>query len=295
MSVRSDKLSAGEASSASEAGRAEAGRLDTGAHHRAAPPARVVLITGAARRIGRALALGFAAHGWDVAVHFGASRTEADELTAEIEALGRRTIALHADLANEAEVARLIPDCTAALGRPVCIVNNASRFDEDTARDVAYDKLLHMMSINVGAPLVLARMLHDATPEIAREDETQRSVVINMLDQKLHNMNPDYLSYTLSKAALEAATVALAQALAPKLRVVGLSPGLTLQSAEQTPASFAAAHRMTPLGRASRPEDLVAAALYLADAAGVTGTTLVVDGGQHLVPLPRDVMFLTGS
>ncbi|MDQ7980822.1 SDR family oxidoreductase [Paraburkholderia sp. SARCC-3016] len=276
-------------SSAGEAGSGEAGP------RHAAPPARVVLITGAARRIGRALALGFAAHGWDVAVHYGASRAEAGELVAEIEALGRRTIALHADLANEPEVARLIPDCTAALGRPVCIVNNASRFDEDTARDVAYDKLLHMMSINVGAPLVLARMLHDATPEIAREDETQRSVVINLLDQKLQNMNPDYLSYTLSKAALEAATVALAQALAPKLRVVGLSPGLTLQSAEQTPASFAAAHRMTPLGRASRPEDLVAAALYLADAAGVTGTTLVVDGGQHLVPLPRDVMFLAGS
>jgi NAD(P)-dependent dehydrogenase (short-subunit alcohol dehydrogenase family) len=294
MSVRSDNSSASESGNAAT-GRVEAGHIAGLDENRAAPPARVVLITGAARRIGRALALGFAAHGWDVAVHYGASRTEADELVAEIEALGRRTIALHADLANEAEVARLIPDCTAALGRPVCIVNNASRFDEDTARDVAYDKLLHMMSINVGAPLVLARMLHDATPDSAREDETQRSVVINMLDQKLHNMNPDYLSYTLSKAALEAATVSLAQALAPKLRVVGLSPGLTLQSAEQTPASFAAAHRMTPLGRASRPEDLVAAALYLADAAGVTGTTLVVDGGQHLVPLPRDVMFLTGS
>ncbi|GAB7524312.1 SDR family oxidoreductase [Paraburkholderia sp. 2C] len=294
MSDRSDNSSASEPGKA-ETGGVEAGHIGDRGDKHAARAARVVLITGAARRIGRALALGFAAHGWDVAVHYGASRTEADELVAEIEALGRRTIALHADLANEAEVARLIPACTAALGRPVCIVNNASRFDEDTARDVAYDKLLHMMSINVGAPLVLARMLHDATPDIAREDETQRSVVINMLDQKLHNMNPDYLSYTLSKAALEAATVALAQALAPKLRVVGLSPGLTLQSAEQTPASFAAAHRMTPLGRASRPEDLVAAALYLADAAGVTGTTLVVDGGQHLVPLPRDVMFLTGS
>jgi NAD(P)-dependent dehydrogenase (short-subunit alcohol dehydrogenase family) len=280
MTVHSD------ISSAEQAGRE---RGDT------APPARVVLITGAARRIGRALAVGFAARGWDVAVHYGASRSEADELIAEIEALGRRAVALHADLADEAQVAQLVPDCTATLGRPVCVVNNASRFDEDTARDVRYDKLLHMMSVNVGAPLVLARMLHDATPDLAREDETQRSVVINVLDQKLYNMNPDYLSYTLSKAALEAATVALAQALAPKLRVVGLAPGLTLQSAEQTLESFAAAHRMTPLGRASRPEDVVAAALYLADAAGVTGTTLVVDGGQHLVPLPRDVMFLTGS
>jgi NAD(P)-dependent dehydrogenase (short-subunit alcohol dehydrogenase family) len=108
-------------------------------------------------------------------------------------------------------------------------------------------------------------------------------------------MNPDYLSYTLSKAALQTATVALAQALAPKVRVVGLAPGLTMQSGDQTEDGFAAAHRITPLGRASRPEDVVAAALYLADAAGVTGTTLVVDGGQHLVPLPRDVMFLTGA
>ncbi len=259
------------------------------------PLARVALITGAARRIGRALALGFAARGWDVAVHYGASREEADELVSEIAALGRRAVALHADLAVEAEVVRLVPDCTAALGRPVCIVNNASRFDEDTAHDIGYDTLLNMTAINVGAPLVLARMLHDVTPASARDDETQRSVVINLLDQKLYNMNPDYLSYTVSKAALDAATVALAQALAPKVRVVGLAPGLTLQSAGQTPQSFAAAHRMTPLGRASRPEDIVAAALYLADAAGVTGTTLVVDGGQHLVPLPRDVMFLTGG
>ena len=127
----------------------------------------------------------------------------------------------------------------------------------------------------------------------AREDETLRGVVINVLDQKLYNLNPDYLSYTLSKAALQTATVTLAQALAPKVRVVGIAPGLTLQSADQTPDDFAQAHRVTPLGRASTPEDIVAAACYLAEAGGVTGATLVVDGGQHLVPLPRDVMFLT--
>jgi NAD(P)-dependent dehydrogenase (short-subunit alcohol dehydrogenase family) len=269
---------------------------DTSADGRSqAAPARVVLITGAARRIGRALALGFAAKGWDVAVHFGASREDADEVVAQIVALGRRAVALHADLAVETQVARLVPDCMAALGRPACIVNNASRFEEDTAQDVGYGRLLNLTAINLGAPLVLARMLYEATPEAARSDETLRGVVVNVLDQKLYNMNPDYLSYTLSKAALQAATVALAQALAPKVRVVGLAPGLTLQSADQTPESFAAAHQVTPLGRASRPEDIVAAALYLADAAGVTGTTLVVDGGQHLVPLPRDVMFLTGA
>ncbi|MEX3790649.1 SDR family oxidoreductase [Paraburkholderia sp. BR14374] len=258
-------------------------------------PPRVVLITGAARRIGRALALGFAARGWDVAVHYGASREDADEVVAQIVALGRRAVALHAELGDEAQVARLLPDCTAALGRPSCVVNNASRFEEDTARDVGYELLLKLTAMNVGAPLVLARMLYDATPDAALRDESQRSVVINVLDQKLYNMNPDYLSYTLSKAALQTATVALAQALAPKVRVVGLAPGLTMQSGDQTQHGFEAAHRMTPLGRASRPEDIVAAALYLADAAGVTGTTLVVDGGQHLVPLPRDVMFLTGA
>ena len=159
----------------------------------------------------------------------------------------------------------------------------------------SYERLLKHTAINVGAPLVLARMLFDATPDAALTDESQRSVVVNVLDQKLYNMNPDYLSYTLTKAALQTATVTLAQALAPKVRVVGLAPGLTLQSAGQTPDSFAAAHRVTPLGRSSRPEDLVAAALYLADATAVTGTTLVVDGGQHLVPSPRDVMFLTGA
>jgi NAD(P)-dependent dehydrogenase (short-subunit alcohol dehydrogenase family) len=257
--------------------------------------ARVVLVTGGARRIGRALALGFAARGWDVAVHYGESRDEADEVVAQIESLGRRALALHADLAVEAQVAGLVPACVAALGRVSCVVNNASRFDEDTARDVGYERLLHLTAVNLGAPLVLARTLHDATPDAAAHDETQRAVVINVLDQKLYNMNPDYLSYTLTKAALQNATVALAQALAPKVRVVGLAPGLTLQSAEQTQEGFATAHRVTPLGRASLPDDLVDAALYLAGAAGVTGTTLVVDGGQHLVPLPRDVMFLTGA
>jgi len=262
-----------------------------------APPdaPRTVLVTGGARRIGRALSLGFAARGWDVAVHYGASREEADETVAQIVAMGRRAVALHAELGDEAQVERLLPDCTAALGRPSCIVNNASRFEEDTARDIGYEMLLKLTAMNLGAPLVLARMLFEATPDAAVSDESQRGVVINVLDQKLYNMNPDYLSYTLSKAALQTATVALAQALAPKLRVVGLAPGLTMQSGDQSQNGFEAAHRMTPLGRASRPEDIVAAALYLADAAGVTGTTLVVDGGQHLVPLPRDVMFLTGA
>lgn len=268
---------------------------DAGASHDggAGAQGRVVLVTGAARRIGRALALGFAAKGWDVAVHYGTSRNEAENVVAEIRALGRRAVSLKADLAVEEEVAQLVPACTAALDRPRCIINNASRFVEDTAGTAGYETLLRLMAVNVAAPLVLARALHAATPAAASENEAERGVVINVLDQKLYNLNPDYLSYTLSKAALQTATVALAQALAPKVRVVGIAPGLTLPSADQTPEGFAAAHRVTPLGRASRPEDIVQAACYLADAPGVTGATLVVDGGQHLLPLPRDVMFLT--
>ena len=255
----------------------------------------MVLVTGAAKRIGRGLALGFAARGWDVAVHFGGSEGEAQEVVRSIHALGRRAVALHADLGVESDVAKLVPACIDALGGLHCVVNNASSFVEDTARDFSYPRLLEMMAINVGAPLALARALYDAMPDAAVDDETLRGCVINVLDQKLYNMNPDYLSYTLTKAALENATVALAQALAPKLRVVGLAPGLTLPSADMTPAEFELAHRVTPLGRASRVEDVAAAACYLADAPGVTGTTLVVDGGQHLVPSPRDIMFLTAG
>ena len=259
------------------------------------PRARAVLVTGAAKRIGRGIALEFARQGWDVAVHYGGSEREARETVADIEALGRRAVALKADLGVEVEVVRLVPACVEAFGGLSCIVNCASRFDEDAAIDFGYAKLLEMTAVNVAAPLTLARMLHEIVPEAAGESDALRGVVINMLDQKLYNMNPDYLSYTLTKAALENATIALAQSLAPKLRVVGLAPGLTLISAGQTPATFAAAHRVTPLNRASTVEDVAQAACYLANAHGVTGTTLVVDGGQHLVPSPRDVMYMIGT
>ncbi|KMZ11387.1 FolM Alternative dihydrofolate reductase 1 [Candidatus Burkholderia humilis] len=253
-----------------------------------------MLVTGAAKRIGRGIALEFARQGWDVAVHYGGSEADAHETCAEIEKRGRHAVALKANLGVESEVERLVPACVEAFGGLNAVVNCASRFDEDTATDFSYAKLLEMTAVNVAAPLTLARMLHAITPEDAAVD-AKRGVVINVLDQKLYNMNPDYLSYTLTKATLDNATVALAQALGPKLRVAGLAPGLTLISAGQTPASFEAAHRVTPLGRASTVDDIAQAACFLANAHGVTGTTLVVDGGQHLVPSPRDVMYLFGT
>src|SRR5437868_778443 len=243
----------------------------------------IALVTGGARRIGRAIAVELARRGWDIGVHCHRSRDEAEALAAHISALGRRAAVLQADLADEAATGGLIAACGAALGVPTCLVNNASLFQYDVATSFSYASLDTHMRTNVAAPLLLARELHRAL----RDD--QRGVVINLLDQKLDNLNPDFLSYTLSKAALQTATVQLAQALAPKLRVVGVAPGITLVSGEQSGQSFKRAHRVTPLGQSSTPEDIAEAVAYLAGARAVTGTTLYVDGGQHLMPLSRDV------
>jgi NAD(P)-dependent dehydrogenase (short-subunit alcohol dehydrogenase family) len=247
---------------------------------------KVALVTGAAKRIGRVIALALAKRGWDVAVHYGRSAAEAEALVREIQALGRRAAALQCDLADETAVKALLPRAIAALGPVSCVVNNASLFDFDGAADFSFARLDAHMHANLGAPLLLAQALHDATPA------DKQAVVVNLLDQKLFNLNPDFLSYTLSKAGLHTATTMLAQALAPKVRVVGIAPGISLVSGEQTEEEFAKAHRATPLGKSSTPEDIAAAVCFLAEAPAITGSVLVVDGGQHLIPLQRDVMFV---
>jgi NAD(P)-dependent dehydrogenase (short-subunit alcohol dehydrogenase family) len=258
----------------------------TNSQHNSLKVAPVVLVTGAGRRIGRAIALGMAQAGWDVAVHYRHSEAEAREVAAAIAALGRRAAVLQCDLDDEAAVRALLPRAAEALGRVSCVVNNASLFDYDSATDFSPARLEAHMRANVAAPVLLAQALHAMTPEGAQ------AVVVNLLDQKLFNLNPDFLSYTLSKAALHSATVMLAQALAPKVRVAGVAPGITMVSGNQTEAGFEKAHAVTPLGRSSTPDDIAKAVCYVASAPAVTGTTLVVDGGQHLVPLSRDVMFL---
>jgi NAD(P)-dependent dehydrogenase (short-subunit alcohol dehydrogenase family) len=247
---------------------------------------RTALVTGGAKRIGRHIALALAARGWDVVVHYGQSETDALALVQEIIASGRRAAAVQCDLADETAVKTLLARATALLGPMSCIVNNASKFEQDDAADFSRAMLDAHMHPNLVAPLLLAQALHAATPE------GERAVVINLLDQKLFNPNPDFLSYTLSKSALQAATTLLAQAFAPKLRVVGVAPGITMLSGDQTGAGFESAHTKTPLGRSSTPEDVAAAVCYLAEAHAVTGTTLLVDGGQHLIPTERDVMFI---
>jgi NAD(P)-dependent dehydrogenase (short-subunit alcohol dehydrogenase family) len=247
----------------------------------------VALVTGGARRVGREIALALARDGYDIALHYASSRADAYVTAGEIEGLGRRAFPINRDIAIESGVRSMLAECRDELGPVTVVVNNASRFEYDDVAGFRTDRLLDMVRVNTAAPILLAQGLHAALPDGAH------GVVVNLLDQKLMNPNPDYLSYTLSKAALGEATVLLAQALAPKVRVVGIAPGLTLPSSDQSDAGFARAVAATPLQRASSPLDIADAVVYLVGARAVTGTVLAVDGGQHLVPSARDVIFLT--
>ncbi len=251
--------------------------------------APVVLVTGAARRIGRSIALTMAKQGWDIAIHFNQSEQAALELVAEIISLGRRAVHFQCDLTDTAAVKQLVPRVVTHFGSLQCVVNNASAFVLDTATDFDSAQLDHHMHINLTAPVLLAQSLFEVTPD------DQQTSVINLLDQKLFNLNPDFFTYTLSKAALQCATTTLAQALAPKVRVVGVAPGTTLASAYQDQDNFKKTHRLAALNQSSTPEDIADAVHYLARAKAVTGTILIVDGGQHLIPLARDAMYATQS
>jgi NAD(P)-dependent dehydrogenase (short-subunit alcohol dehydrogenase family) len=251
---------------------------------------KVALVTGGAVRIGRAIVLELAAQGWDVAVHCHHSRDAAASTAADARALGAAAEVFAADLADEAACAALLPAVAERLGRVDAVVNNASRFEADDLASFSVDAMDRHWRANTAPALLLARAL-DA--HLARRGAGRAGgCVVNLLDQKLVNPNPDYLSYTLSKAALQAATTLLAQALAPRVRVVGVSPGVTLPSGPMDDAQFEQAHRMTPLQRSSTPDDVARAVRFLLESPAITGATLLVDGGQHLLPQPRDVMFL---
>jgi NAD(P)-dependent dehydrogenase (short-subunit alcohol dehydrogenase family) len=253
----------------------------------AGPP--VALVTGAAQRIGREIALALAHAGFDVAVHYGRSRGGALATVADIRKSGRRACAVRRDLAAASGVGSMLEQCAAELGEVTCVVNSAALFEQDTALDFDSARLTRHMRVNVAAPVLLARQLHQ------RIADGGQGVVINLLDQKLWNPNPDFFSYTLSKAALCSAIGLLARELAPKLRVVGVAPGITLPASGQSQRNFERVSQLTALGYPSSPQDIAQAVVYLARARAVTGTTLLVDAGQHLVPSERDVMFLRGG
>ena len=247
----------------------------------------VVLVTGAAQRIGREIALDLAAHGWRVAVHFRNSVVAAAQTVAAVREAGGQALAFGADLTVEAECAALVPAVQQGFGRIDAVVNNASLFEYDDVASFSVAAMERAWRANTAPAILLARALHASIGAASGQH-----AVINLLDQKLWNPNPDYFSYSLSKAALEAATTMLALALAPKLRVCGVAPGVTMLSGEMSGSEFDASHRMTPLQRNSTPQDVARAVRFLLESPAITGTTLLVDGGQHLQPQSRDVMFL---
>jgi NAD(P)-dependent dehydrogenase (short-subunit alcohol dehydrogenase family) len=251
-----------------------------------------VLVTGAARRLGREIVLDLARHGFDVAIHYCASADDAAETVAKARAFRAQAWAFCADLSDEAACRALVPEVVAQFGRLDAVVNNAAAFEYDDVASFSYAAMDAHWRANTAPAIVLGQALHNHLERTAAAGPGRSGCVVNLLDQKLWNPNPDYLSYTLSKAALEAATTLLAQALAPRLRVCGVAPGVTLLSGGMTAAEFGQAHAATPLARSSQPADIARAVRFLIESPAITGTTLLVDGGQHLQAQSRDVMFL---
>ncbi len=254
-------------------------------------PRRVVLVTGAARRIGREIALDLGAHGFDVAVHYRSNADEAEATVADLVSRGAAAHAFAADLSIEAACRDLLPQVAAHFGRVDAVVNNASLFEYDTPASFGHASMEAHWRANTAPAVILAQALHELHGG-GSGGGGEAACVVNLLDQKLWNPNPDYFSYTLSKAALQAATVMLAQALAPRVRVCGVAPGVTLVSGPMSEGEFSKAHTLTPLQRSSTPADIARSVRFLIDSPAITGTTLIVDGGQHLLGQPRDVMFL---
>ena len=262
----------------------------------ATPPARTVLVTGAAKRLGREIALALAKDGWHVAVHYRDSLEDATKTVADCAHLAGSSALFHANLADEAAVRGLLPQVIARLGQVDAVVNSASTFEHDTPSSFSFASLDKHLHANTGAAIILAQALHAhvlARQAVGAAPATgPQGVVVNLLDQKLWNQNPDFFSYTLSKSALEAANTMLAMALSPQLRVVGVAPGLTLTSHLLSDDQLSALHQLSPLGRSSTPADVAATVKFAIDNQSLTGTTILVDGGQHLMKFERDFSML---
>ena len=248
---------------------------------------RAALVTGGSKRIGAAICRALAAEGTAVAIHCNRSVDEAVSLAAELEAAGSQAAVVEADLSDPSQVTSLVERAAADIGPLDLLVNNASLFEYDDLASLDPERYLRHQAINALAPLLLSREFASQAPESG-------AAVVNILDQKLSNPNPDYLSYTASKQALGGLTSALAQQLAPNVRVNGVAPGLTLPSAHASAEAFAEVHGSTPLARGVRPEDIAEAVIYLARAAAITGVVLHVDGGEHLAPRSDDVLYGKG-
>lgn len=256
-----------------------------GAMKRFAHPQKAALVTGAGQRIGRALAEALAEDGWFVFVHYNRSAAEARGTVAHIRANGGQAKAIRADLASARAAEALVDRCRAPGVALCCLVNSASLFQLDRAPDATAPSFDRHMAINLRAPLLIAQALARQLPDGVT------GVIVNLLDQKLWNLNPDFLTYTLSKIGLQGLTTMLAQSFAPRIRVAGIAPGLTLRSGSQTDARFEAQHTANPLGVGVTPAHLVGALRFILATPTYTGDTILIDSGEHLTGRPRDIAF----
>lgn len=239
------------------------------------PKPGTVLVTGAAQRLGRAIALHFANSGWRVGVHFNRSAAEAAALVEEIGNLGSEAVALKANLADTTELAPLIKACADGLGTPTCLVNNAACYEWDSLASLGSESWGLHLDVNLRAPIFL-------TKSFAASLGAQNGNVVNIIDQKVLNPDPEYFSYTIAKSALWDATKVMAQALAPQIRVNAVGPGPVFPSIRQDAASFEREWRATPLRKEVAPHEICAAIQFLLDTPTITGQMIAVDSGQHL-------------
>ena len=254
------------------------------------PGTGTVLVTGGGVRLGAELCQTFATAGWRVLCQYRHSAEAAQALCRRLRDRGHDAQALEGDLTTEPGRLALMDRANALVGPVNCLINNASAFEPDTGPTFDPELAREQLEVNLIAPLSLARELARRLPSSA--DTTDRdAVVIHVLDQKVFNLNPDYFSYTVTKLALERAVALQAQALAPRVRVCGVAPGLMYLSGPQTQDNFNRASRINLLRRPTDPADVARTALFLAQNRAITGCTVAVDSGQHLVPLARDVMF----
>jgi NAD(P)-dependent dehydrogenase (short-subunit alcohol dehydrogenase family) len=238
------------------------------------PP--IALVTGAALRLGRAIALDLAKRGWRIGVHHHTSSAEAEALVAEIEGLGSKGVALQANLTSEDELRRLVRCCADELGPPTCLINNAARFEWDTIDTLDWAGWQAELDVNLRAPVFLTQEFARALPEDAS------GCVINMIDQRVWRLTPEFFSYTIAKSALWTATRTLAQSLAPRIRVNAMGPGPVLKNRWQSEAEFEAECLKTPLRRRATIEEVCGAVRFLLDTPSMTGQMIVLDSGQHL-------------
>lgn len=258
--------------------------------------AKRALVTGAGRRLGRAMALHLGRNGYDVCVHHASSRIEADKVAEEIMSLGRKAVTVAANLLDEEEIQSLLPAASAALGGPVnVLINNASIFEAESYADSTRESWDRHIESNLRAPFVLTQAFAAQVPEPQTDENGEpvaQGLVINMIDQRVRKLTPEFPSYTIAKTGLWTMTRTAAQALAPKVRVNGIGPGPTLKSIHQTDEQFANERSSTLLQRGANEEDIVNALGFLLNARAVTGQLICVDSGQHLAWQTPDVIGL---